>query len=58
MFYNLLKKDCTTFTSSVTVFNENTVTTEGIQITLYFLMILYLLLDIVAFMKTIIAMHK
>ena len=38
VFYNLLKKDCTTFTSRVTLFNENTVRTEGIQITLYFLM--------------------
>jgi len=33
--YALLNNDCTTFTSPENVLNENTVRTEGIQITLY-----------------------
>ena len=37
-FIYTIKYDCTTFTSRVTVLNENTVRTEGIQITLYFKM--------------------
>ena len=37
-FIYLLIYECTTFTSSVNVLNENTVRTEGIQITLYFIM--------------------
>jgi len=32
-----LNNDCTTFTSPENVLNENTVRTEGIQITLYFM---------------------
>ena len=36
--YSLLIHDCTTFTSREKVLNENTVRTEGIQITLYFIM--------------------
>ena len=35
--YSLLNHDCTTFTSSENILNENTVRTEGIQITLYFI---------------------
>ena len=37
-FNYLVKYDCTTFFSCVNVLNENTVRTEGIQITLYFIM--------------------
>jgi len=36
--YLLLIHDCTTFTSRENVLNENTARTEGIQITLYFIM--------------------
>ena len=36
--YSLLIHDCTTYTSHENVLNENTVRTEGIQITLYFIM--------------------
>ena len=38
MVYSLLIHDCTTFTTSKNVLNENTVRTEGLQITLYFIM--------------------
>ena len=40
MVYSLLIliHDCTTFTSRENVLNENTVRTESIQITLYFIM--------------------
>ena len=37
-FICLLIYECTTFTSRVNVLNEKTVRTEGIQITLYFIM--------------------
>jgi len=37
-FVYLLIHDCTTFTSRVNVLYENTVRTDGIQITLYFIM--------------------
>ena len=37
MVYSLLIHDCTTFSSRENVLNENTVRTEGIQITLYFI---------------------
>jgi len=37
-FIYLLIYDCTTFTSRVNVLNENTIRTEGIQITLNFIM--------------------
>jgi len=36
--YSLLIHDCTTFTSRENLLNENTVKTEGIQITRYFIM--------------------
>ena len=38
LFSYTIKYDCTTFTSHANVFNENTVRTEGIKITLYFIM--------------------
>ena len=51
--YSLLIHDCTTFTSRENVLNKNTVRTEGIQITLYFIMSsIYLLLYILVFIKT------
>ena len=34
--YSLLNHYCTTFTSSENVLNENTVRTEGIQITIFY----------------------
>ena len=37
-FIYTIKYDCTTLTSHVNVVNENTVRTEGIQITLYLIM--------------------
>jgi len=37
-FIYTIKYDCTSFTSCVNVLNEDTITTEGIQITLYFIM--------------------
>ena len=36
--YSLLIHDCTTFNSRDNIINENTVITEGIQITLYLIM--------------------
>jgi len=38
VFYSLLIHDCTTFTLRQNVLKENTVRTEGIQITLYVIM--------------------
>ena len=39
VIYSPLNHDCTTFTSRKNVLNENTVRTEGIQITLYLTLI-------------------
>jgi len=53
--YSWLIHDCTTFTTRehVLIISENTVRTEGIQITLYFIMSsIYLLLYILVFIKT------
>jgi len=47
-----MKYDCTTFTLSVNVLNENTVRTEGIQITLYFILSSISQINIVVIMKT------
>jgi len=38
VFYTLLIYNCTTFTSRENVLDDNTVRTEGIQITLYCIM--------------------
>jgi len=51
-FIYLLKYDCTTVTSGVNALNENTVRTEGIQITLDFIMSSIYLVKYCCFMKT------
>jgi len=51
-FIYTITYDCTTFTSCVNVLNENTFRTEGIQITLYFIISSIYLVKYLGFMKT------